>query len=33
MKENTVKKQDDKVTQLSEYKGFQELQKAFDQLL
>tara|TARA_R110002012_G_scaffold97226_1_gene233688 strand:- start:21 stop:872 length:852 start_codon:yes stop_codon:yes gene_type:complete len=28
MKENTVKKQDDKVTQLSEYKGFQELQKA-----
>ena len=28
MKENAVKKQDDKVTQLSEYKGFQELQKA-----
>jgi len=28
MKENTIKKQDDNVTQLSEYKGFQELQKA-----
>jgi len=28
MKENAVKKKDDKVTQLSEYKGFQELQKA-----
>ena len=28
MKENAVKKQDDKVTQLSEYKGFQALQKS-----
>ena len=28
MKENAVKKQDDKVTELKEYKGFQELQKA-----